>query len=219
MHYHPFLPRSWSSAAVLKWLKRVHAWTGLWGALSFLLLGFSGFLLNHRAQWKIDTGEPAEVSSVELPVVPGTIPDAEALGGWAQNALRLPVKGQPPRAGADGAPVAKGTFMGHPVRRAKTWSRTFNLTDARVIVSYVEGANHVTAKREDIGFLNILKNLHKGVGLPVAWVLLMDTIAGALVAMSLTGVLLWSRLHGPRLLAVGLAGGSLVWALIAAGST
>jgi hypothetical protein len=34
--------------------------------------------------------------------------------------------------------------------------------------------------------------------------------------MSLTGALLWSRLHGPRLAAVGIAGASLILALFAA---
>lgn len=56
--------------------------------------------------------------------------------------------------------------------------------------------------------------MHKGSGLGVAWVLLIDTIAGALIAMSITGVLLWSRLHGPRLLAAALAGGCIAAAFV-----
>ncbi len=43
-----FVPKRWQSAGFLRWLKRIHAWTGFWGALFFLLLGTSGFLLNHR---------------------------------------------------------------------------------------------------------------------------------------------------------------------------
>lgn len=228
-----FVPRRWQTATLIKWLKRVHAWSGFWGALIFLLMGSSGFLLNHRAQLKIDTGEPVEMSNVELPVAPGTIANAEALGAWAKQALSLPVKAQAPRGGPggevpgrakqkpDGRPEDEGgvaRFMGREVKNAETWTRTFNMPDARVTVSYVAGANHVTAKREEQGFLGIIKNLHKGVGLPIAWVLLIDTIAGALVIMSLTGFLLWSRLHGPRLLAGGLIGGSLIWAFIVIGS-
>jgi uncharacterized protein len=51
----------------------------------------------------------------------------------------------------------------------------------------------------------------------MVWVLFLDTIAGALIVMSLTGFLLWTRLHGPRLLAGGLVGGSLAlaaWAVL-----
>jgi hypothetical protein len=53
--------------------------------------------------------------------------------------------------------------------------------------------------------------------LGLAWVLFIDTIAGALVAMSLTGFLLWTRLHGSRLLAGGIMLASLMFAASAAG--
>ncbi len=223
-----FVPRTWQSHTFVRWLKRIHAWSGFWGALFFLCMGVSGFFLNHRGKLKIDTGEPVEVSAVELPVAPGTIANAEALGRWAHKALALPVKAQAPRGAAseggrerkEGAPPAKAAaetrFMGREVKPAESWTRTFNMPDERVTVTYVKGANHVTAKREQHGFLGTLKNLHKGVGLPVAWVLLIDTIAGALITMSLTGFLLWSRMHGTRLLAGGLVAGSLVWAFAAA---
>lgn len=231
-----FVPKTWQSASFLRWLKRVHAWTGFWGALFFLLLGTSGFLLNHRTDTlKIDTGEPLELPVVELPVAPGSIKDAEALGVWARDELKLPVKASPPRGGPGGPGGAGGRggpdsaragrggesgrdarFMGQDVAQPEKWTRNFNMPDARVTVEYVAGANFVTAKREEINFLGTIKNLHKGSGLSVAWILLIDTIAGALVTMSLTGFLLWTRLHGPRLLAGGLVFGSLVWALIAA---
>lgn len=218
-----FVPGTWQSPKFLRWLKRVHAWTGFWGALFFLMMGISGFLLNHRGQMKIDTGEPVEVSTVQLPIVPGTITDADGLGKWAKKTLDLPVKAQAPKgAPAEGAArAAKATsetarFMGKDVGKVESWTRSFNMPDARVTVDYVPGANHVTAKRENNGVLGTLKNLHKGVGLPIAWVLFIDTIAGALITMALTGFLLWTRLHGSRLLAGALAGGALAWALAAA---
>ncbi|HUQ14130.1 MAG TPA: PepSY-associated TM helix domain-containing protein [Novosphingobium sp.] len=215
--YHPFIPRRWQSHEVLKWLKRTHAWSGLWGALLFLGLGISGFLLNHRAQAKIDTGEPIELAAVELPVAPGTIRDAEALGRWAERALRLPLEAQPPKGPTRGrGKPPEARFAGREVAVAEPWTRTFAMPDARVTVDYVAGSNHVTARREEVNALGVIKNLHKGLGLPVAWVLLIDTIAGALIVMALTGFLLWSRLHGPRLLAGALVGGSLAWALAAA---
>ena len=77
-----FVPKSWQSATFLRWLKRIHAWTGFWGALFFLLMGTSGFLLNHRDKLKIDTGQPVEQAVVELPVTPGTIKVADGLGSW-----------------------------------------------------------------------------------------------------------------------------------------
>lgn len=50
-------------------------------------------------------------------------------------------------------------------------------------------------------------------GMGVAWILLADTIAGSFIILSLTGILLWTRLHGPRLLAAGIGLGSLTLAI------
>jgi hypothetical protein len=38
------------------------------------------------------------------------------------------------------------------------------------------------------------------------WILLTDTLACGLLVLAITGTLLWSRLHGPRLMAAGLIG-------------
>jgi len=46
-------------ATFIKWLRKVHGWVGLWGAVLGLLFGTTGFLLNHRAApLKISSGEP-----------------------------------------------------------------------------------------------------------------------------------------------------------------
>lgn len=211
-----FVPKRWQRATVVNWLKRIHAWTGFWGALLFLLMGTSGFLLNHRDTLKIDTGKPVEVSAMDVAVGPGAITDAEALGTWGKTALGLTGEAKPPRGGPGGPAGREGRgdrqFMGRPQPEVTKWTRVFTYPDARVTLDYVPGAAFVSAKREANGFLGTIKNLHKGVGLSVVWVLFLDTIAGALVAMALTGFLLWSRLHGSRLLAGGIVAGSLVLA-------
>ncbi|QXQ04785.1 PepSY-associated TM helix domain-containing protein [Sphingosinicellaceae bacterium] len=231
-----FVPKSWQRAKVINWLKRIHAWTGFWGALIFLLMGASGFLLNHRDTLKIDTGKPVEVNAMTIAVAPGTITDADGLGRWAKQALGMHAEARPPRAGpgdggrgrGDGPGRGRGEragreggegaareaapdrrFMGRKLPEIEQWTRVFNLADGKVTVEYVPGASFVSAKREDAGALNTMKNLHKGVGLSVLWVLFIDTVAGALITMSLTGFLLWSRLHGGRLLAGGIVAVSL----------
>jgi uncharacterized protein len=209
-----FMPKGWQRAAVLQWLKRIHAWTGFWGALLFLLMGSSGFLLNHRNILKIETAKPVEVSNMDVAVRPGQFANADAMGKWAKATLALPVEGREPQA-ERGKKKPDERFMGKTLPQVEKWTRTFMLPDTKVTVDYVPGAPNVTVKREAVGILATIKNLHKGVGIGVAWVLLIDTIAGALIAMSLTGFLLWTRLHGTRLLAGGLAGGSLSWAAIA----
>lgn len=215
-----FVPKRWQRAATVNWLKRIHAWTGFWGALLFLLMGASGFLLNHRDTLKIDTGKPVEVSAINIAVAPGTITDADGLGRWAKDALGMAGEARPPRnppGEGRGERRAGGgddrRFMGRKLPETAQWTRVFNLPDGKVTVEYVPGAPFVSAKRESAGLLNTMKNLHKGTGLSVVWVLFLDTIAGALIAMALTGFLLWSRLHGGRLLAGGIVAASLALAV------
>ena len=214
-----FMPRQWQRGDVLRWLKRTHAWTGFWGALLFLMMGTSGFFLNHRAQLKIETGEPVEVSSMDIAIRPGQFADADALGKWAKGELGMPTDAREPRkegppGGKRGKPPER-VFMGKPHVEAEKWTRAFTLVDGRVTVEHVPGSASVSVKREGQGLLSTIKNMHKGVGLGIAWVLFLDTIAGALITMSLTGFLLWTRLHGSRVLAGGLFFASLAWAAVA----
>jgi uncharacterized protein len=206
-----FIPNRWDRPQVLIWLKRIHAWTGFWGALLFLLIGTSGFLLNHRQTLKIETPKPVEVSSVEIAVPPGAIRDGDGLAKWAQAKLSLPVEGrEPPKDKRKPKAV-----LGKPVAEAERWTRVFNLHDTRLTIAYTPGSTSASVSTEALGILGTIKNLHKGTGLGIAWVLLIDTIAGALITMSLTGFLLWSNLHGRRLVAGAIVGTSLAWALLA----
>ena len=63
--------------------------------------------------------------------------------------------------------------------------------------------------------MTTLNNLHRGVGMNLGWVLLMDTIAGSLILLSLTGVLLWTELNKRRTVGVVLVAGSVAAALAA----
>ena len=216
----PFLPKFMSGTKALRWLKRVHAWTGFWGALIFLMMGTSGFLLNHRTTAKIDTGAPREVSSVVLEVDPAEIGSQEELGTWAQARFGTDLTPRPPRAqGPAGAQAGResGTvFMNQDVTPVEVWKQAFTGPNGALIVEYARGASMVKATRTAENVWGLIKNLHKGSGLSILWVLFIDLTAGALITMSLTGALLWSRLHGPRLAAIGIVLASLSLGLIAA---
>lgn len=214
-----FVPSRWQRAAFIRWLKKVHAWTGFWGALFFFVLGLSGVLLNHRSIMKIDTGEPVEVSAMDIAVDPAAIPDQDALGRWAANEFGLTAKPRPPRkeGGAESRGEAPGrkSFLGRERQEAEKWELAFLQANGRVMVEYVPGSASVSVRQSADNMFGFIKNLHKGSGLGIAWVLFLDSIAGALIAMSLTGFLLWTRLHGTRLLAGGLVLGSLAFATVA----
>lgn len=229
-----FVPSKWQRAKFVRWLKRIHAWTGFWGAVLFLIMGISGTLLNHRSQWKIETGEPVEVSAMNIAVAPGLIADQDALGKWAAKEFNLKGEARPPRkeggegkggkgkggGGKRGAEQKKAQpeterFMGKDRPKADKWELAFNAPNGRVTVEYVKGSTSVSVREEAQNIWGTIKNLHKGSGAGIAWILFIDTIGGALIAMSLTGFLLWSRLHGPRLLGGGLLIGSILAGTIA----
>lgn len=213
-----FLPRFANRTEVIQWLKRIHAWTGFWGALAFLLLGTSGLLLNHRSTLKIDTGAPREVMEASIAVDPALIASPEDLGKWAQSEFGTALE---PRAPRNEAPPARGggervQLMGKDVQEAVVWKQAFNGANGVLTVEYTPGSAAVKATKSEQNGWGVLKNMHKGSGMNWIWVLFIDTMAGGLIAMSLTGALLWSRLHGPRLAAVGIVTVSLLLAVFAA---
>jgi uncharacterized protein len=216
-----FFPSRWQRGHLVRWLKRVHAWTGFWGAILFLMLGISGVLLNHRDTLKIETGEPVEVSAMDIAVPVGSIKDEQALAAWAKKEFNLQSEARPPKGeggkekGSKGKPEAK-SFLGKQRPEAEKWELNFNHPNGRLTVEHVEGSASVEVKQNSQNVLGFMKNMHKGSGVGVAWVLFMDTMAGALIAMAITGFLLWSRLHGGRLLAGSLLIGSMAlgaWAI------
>lgn len=229
-----FFPHKWQRGHVVRWLKRVHAWTGFWGAVLFFCMGLSGVLLNHRAQMKIDTGEPVEVSAMDIAVAPGLIANEKDLTNWAKKEFDLTADPRPPRGGGEGrGPGGKGKgkdtgkgelsvkeqetarFMGKDRPKADKMEISFGAPNGRLTVEYVKGSSSISVREEAQNFWGTIKNMHKGSGLGILWILFIDTIGGALIAMSLTGFLLWSRLHGSRLLGGGLLIGSVVVGTVA----
>ena len=55
-------------------------------------------------------------------------------------------------------------------------------------VEYWVGNKSVSVRTTENGFVATLTNLHKGVGMPVPWILLIDTLAGSLIFLSISGV-------------------------------
>ena len=72
----------------LKWLRRIHAWVGLWGAALGLLFGVSGILLNHRAVMKIPAAQ-MEQSQVELALPDAASSRCQSLASWLQAQLNI----------------------------------------------------------------------------------------------------------------------------------
>lgn len=63
---------------------------------------------------------------------------------------------------------------------------------------YFVGNRFVKRDHVDTTFMGTFARLHMSVGVNAFWVLLIDTIAGALILVSITGILLWTQLHTIR---------------------
>jgi len=206
---HLFMPRRWHRPKIMKWLRRTHAWLGLWGAVLGLLFGVTGILLNHRAVLKIPAAKNAEMQ-LQVPLADPLPADATALGAFLQRELKLDKSATRPRIEpAKSAPWGDGS-----IRQPERWQLTFVTTHETVTAEYWVGNRHVSVRRLDPNFFAWLNRLHMGTGAGVGWILLADTLAGGLIVLALTGLLLWTRLHGRRLLALGLAGTCLTLGLI-----
>lgn len=204
---HLFVPQRWHRPALLRWLRRTHAWLGVWGAVLGLLFGATGLLLNHRATLKIPLAHNAQ-TQWQL-ALPQPLPaDIDALGRLLQQTLQI-----------DRAPVLQRVDPAGPApwpgaMQPERWQLSFATPSQTVNAEYWVGNPSVSVRRIDPNLFARLNRLHMATGASAAWILLTDTLAGGLVALSLTGMLLWTRLHGPRLLALGLAGSCLSLVLL-----
>jgi hypothetical protein len=204
-----FLPSRWRRARFLIWLRRTHAWLGLWGAALALLFGATGILLNHRAVLKIPAAK-VEQSVVQLSLPKERPANAQALALWLQSELKIDrtpvlIKAEPEQT---------VIWNGQPVQQPQMWRIFFASPQRGFNAEYWTGNAFVTVKRQDPNLLAFLTRLHMGTGATAAWVLLVDTLAGGLIVLALSGILLWSRLHGSRLTAAGIgltSLGLLMW--------
>lgn len=199
-------------ATFIKWLRKVHGWVGLWGAVLGLMFGSTGFLLNHRAgPLKVSPGEP-QVEQMQIALPEGSrFRSPMEMAHWLKDELKIDGKpGKPRREPAH--PVAWGD---HSVVQPEFWQVGIPGPKQSVQAEYWVGNGYVSVKRTENSLLGTMNNLHKGVGLSVGWVLFIDTIAGSLILLSLTGVLLWTELNRRRTVGVLLVLGSIAAAVIA----
>ncbi|MDM0083766.1 PepSY-associated TM helix domain-containing protein [Variovorax sp. J31P179] len=188
-------------ATAVQWIRKTHGWIGLWGAILGLLFGTAGIWLNHRAVLKLPMAQQRANAQLALPEPPPA--SAAEMAVWLQAALdqdRPPnsVRTEPARPVAWGEKGKPDTLM-----QPERWTFNFGGPDAIVQADYWRGNRSVGVTTTQNGFVATLTNMHKGTGMSVGWILLVDTLAGSLIFLSISGVILWMLTHRRR--AVGLA--------------
>jgi hypothetical protein len=194
----------------VRWVRRTHGWFGLWGALLGLVFGFSGIWLNHRSVMKLQLPAQQQINAqLELPDPrPATI---DAMEAWLQQTLKLDRPAGTKRVERP-RPVAwaeKGG-EGRPLTQPERWAINFAAPNHVVQVEYWAGNKSVGVRTTENGFIATLTNLHKGTGMPVPWILLIDTLAGSMIFLSISGAILWWETHRRRMVGIAIFGVSVV---------
>ncbi|MFZ5783823.1 MAG: PepSY-associated TM helix domain-containing protein [Pseudomonadota bacterium] len=196
--------------AFVRWVRRTHGWFGLWGALLGLMMGVSGVWLNHRAVLKLPLPDQHRSDGrLTLPEPrPATV---DAMAAWLQRSLKADRPAVNVRIErARPAPWAERNGEGMPPMQPERWTFVFGGPNKVMQVEYWAGNRTASVRTTENGFVATLTNLHKGATMPVPWILLIDTMAGALIFLSVSGAILWWETHRRRVAGIVIFGLSVV---------
>lgn len=201
--------------AFVRWVRRTHGWFGLWGALLGLMAGTSGIWLNHRSTMKLELPDQQQTNAQIA--LPDQRPEtANAMASWLQGVLKadrpannIRVERSRPVPWAErGGPERSGE--GRPAMQPERWTFAFGGPNKLMQVEYWVGNRSASVRTTQNGFIATLTNLHKGTAMPVPWILLIDTLAGAMIFLSISGVILWWETHRRRLAGLVIFGISVI---------
>jgi hypothetical protein len=188
--------------AFVRWVRKMHGWFGLWGALLGLMTGLSGVWLNHRATLKLELPAQQHMNA-QLALPDPAPPTADAMAAWLQEALKL--ERGPNNVRVEKArPVPWQEKGSATLKQPERWMFNFGGPDRLVQVEYWAGNRSASVRTTTNGFIATLANLHKGVGMPVPWILLIDTLAGSLIFLSVSGLILWWETNRRRTLGIAI---------------
>lgn len=218
---HPFLPRALHNRQALQVLRKTHSWVGITCAAGGVIIGISGITLNHRTDFNLQVIQGVENFQLEAPA-DGFAAQADferfLIGSLGINGQTfVPEEEDAERLAQRIAPAA-AELGGRLVEQPQRLVTHFASANEQYDIRYVEGNTYIDVTYSTRGILQTFNRLHLANFSGNVWVFVIDALSVAMVVLSLTGLLLWSRLTGPRMLALGLAGsmllGTLYYALV-----
>jgi uncharacterized protein len=194
---HPHRRRT-RRAIFLTWLRKIHLYVGLWGAILGLLFGTTGLLMNHRAILRIPV-EKAVQKTMQLPVPDEGFASIDLMAAWLQSELHI-TPAQAPIVKVQ--PAKRITWGERDMMQPERWTVALQRPQLSINAEYFAGNRFIKIEQADATPLGTLMRLHTSTGVSAFWVLLADTIAGSMMLLSITGLLLWTQLHTVRTAAV-----------------
>ncbi len=192
-------------------IRQLHLWIGAWGAIAAILFGVTGFVQNHRAILKLPQGDATEISRVELPVPEAARATPEAMRAWLRDDQHVDIDNQRVQ---PGMPVE---FNGQKIRPPARWTFTGGNAHTLTQAEYSEGNASLTLRSTVQSPLATMLRLHKGVGGGAAWILLTDSFALAMIALGISGLILWSRGRSWRQMIFSAVGAAVIVVTIIGG--
>ena len=197
---HHFMPGSWQTPKALRWLRRTHGWLGLGGAVAGVLFSLTTLFMQYENFGLSPVGGERTTQEVRPPA--GALVSEDAFGNWAKEALDMSIDHSIP-------PTADNTIEPLSLRVR------FVGSSENTIVEISEGDSHAVATTTRFSFIDTLNRFHRvDAGVPLGWRILSDAFAGAMIVLAITGTMMWTRFHGPRLLGLGLFSAAFVVSMI-----
>ena len=185
--------------AFVRWVRRTHGWFGLWGALLGLMAGTSGIWLNHRNVMKLELPDQQQTTT-QLAMPEPRPATADAMAVWLQQTLKVDRPATNIRVERSRpVPWAERGGEGRPAMQPERWTFVFGGPNKVIQVEYWVGNRSAGVRTTQNGFIATLTNLHKGTTMPAPWILLIDTLAGAMIFLSISGAILWWETSRRRL--------------------
>ena len=187
------------AATITRWLRKTHLYVGLWGAVLGLLFGATGILLNHRSILKIPIEKTVQKTAL-MALPERAFNDETEMAAWLMTELKFTPTAAPRIKANAGKKII---WNDREVMQPAQW--TFNLHSPHKAFNaeYFVGNRFIKLDTIDATPIGTMTRLHMATDVSVFWVLLTDTIAGGFIVLSITGLLLWSRLNRIKLIAVG----------------
>ena len=214
---YPLVTKPFRTSKWMDWLRIVHAWLGIWGAVACLIFGVSTIALLHPELFP--AGEPVtEISSLEVPA--SGIASNEELAAFVAGEMGFVSTaelGEPQRRGGGAARLQAAAAMGGGMGRARSsrpmYIATFSSIGREVRATFVEGNESIEVTETTQTLLRTINLMHLGRRARTGWTILGDIFSVAVVLLAITGFFLWNVFSGPRAAALSLFGIGLIFTL------
>jgi hypothetical protein len=199
-------------ARTMRWLRKTHGWIGLWGAALGLFFGATGLLLNHRAILPLPLPlQDFEQRTLQIGM-PAPAEHPDQVVALLQD--RLGLADTTPRVSVEPARQLQWAYQA--ITQPQRWEIVLESPQRVITAEYLRGNRSVAVNVIDANLLGTLTRFHRASGMNAVWVLIADSIAATLITLSITGLLLWSKMRSWRLLSIGVVSSAAIGALSSA---